>query len=154
MKIIKPPYSLKDSDNHYTIFLAGSIEMGNAEDWQSQVTSAFQETENICFLNPRRTDWDSSWKQDIGNPGFLEQVTWELHGLEKADLILFYFSPETKSPVSLLELGLFARSKKTVVCCPHGFWRKGNIDIVCRRFDIPQLETITELINHIKTIAL
>jgi hypothetical protein len=48
-----------------------------------------------------------------------------------------YFDPNTKSPISLLELGLFAQSKKLIVCCPRGFWRKGNVDITCDRYGIP-----------------
>ena len=26
------------------------------------------------------------------------------------------------------------------MCCPEGFWRKGNVDIVCERFGIPCVE--------------
>jgi hypothetical protein len=48
-----------------------------------------------------------------------------------------YFDPNTKSPISLLELGLFASSKKLIVCCPDGFWRKGNVRIVCELYNIP-----------------
>lgn len=74
-----------------------------------------------------------------------------MEGLEKANLIVFYFSPQTKSPVSMLELGLFAKSRKLVVCCPKGFWRKGNIDIVCKKHDIQQVNTIEEIIQNIKS---
>jgi len=70
--------------------------------------------------------------------------------LEKADLIVFYFSPETKSPVSMLELGLFVRSGKVIVCCPEGFWRKGNVDVVCKKYDVQQVNTLEELIQIIK----
>jgi hypothetical protein len=44
-----------------------------------------------------------------------------------------YFSPETQSPISLLELGRYAGRKEMIVCCPKGFWRKGNVDILCTR---------------------
>lgn len=125
-----------------SIFLAGSIEMGVAEYWQARfvnnVKDALKDLEEyITFLNPRRDDWDSSWTQELNNAQFYDQVTWELDHLDKADIIALYFDPNTKSPISLLELGLYADSGKLIVCCPDGFWRKGNVDIVCQRYGIP-----------------
>ena len=144
--IIKSPNNINKRDfNKPSIFLAGSIEMGNAENWQEELTKYFERDFNI--FNPRRDDWDSSWKQSIDNPQFCEQVNWELNALNKADLIIMYFDPNTKSPISLLELGLYATSKKLHVICPEGFWRKGNVDIICKKYDIPLYETINEFIN-------
>jgi hypothetical protein len=145
--IIKPPHSLSQLQDKFSIFLAGSIEMGSAENWQAKIETALQDYKTICILNPRRENWDNSWKQEKSNPKFSEQVNWELEGLEKANLIVFYFAPETKSPISMLELGLFAHSKKLVVCCPQGFWRKGNIDIVCERYNIKQVDNLAGLIE-------
>jgi hypothetical protein len=62
-----------------------------------------------------------------------------------------YFSPETKSPISLLELGLHAESSRMVVCCPPGFWRKGNVDIVCTRYNIPLFNDMESAINGLRT---
>ena len=120
--------------------------MGLAEDWQPRVAPYFQHQSIYTLLNPRRDDWDSSWVQRIENPNFYQQVNWELNGLERADKIILYLSPETKSPISLLELGLFAASGKLLVCCPEGFWRKGNVDIVCERHFIPVYENLDELL--------
>ena len=148
MHLIKAPESI--SKNHRTdklIFLAGSIEMGLAEDWQTRVAKHLQNQLDYTLLNPRRDDWDSSWVQSIENPNFYQQVNWELNGLERADTIILYLSPETKSPISLLELGLFAASGKLLVCCPSGFWRKGNVDIVCERHHIPVYEKLDELLT-------
>lgn len=144
MKVIKPPHSITTRyPGHPTIFLAGSIEMGSAEDWQTQLEGLFADKAPVTLLNPRRTEWDSSWTQDIENPQFYQQVSWELNALEKSDLIFMYFAPGTKSPISLLELGLFAHTGKMIVCCPEGFWRKGNVDIVCDRYGIPLFEDMT-----------
>ena len=85
--------------------------------------------------------------QDIKNAQFKEQVEWELEALEIADHIIMYFDKDTKSPISLLELGLYATSEKMVVCCPEGFWRKGNLDIVCERYKIKQVESLDKLIG-------
>jgi len=125
------------------VFLAGSIEMGKAEDWQTRLT-AMLEGLDLCILNPRRDDWDTSWEQKITNPQFNEQVTWELQALEDADVIVMYFDPNTKSPISLLELGLF-KHKPMVVLCPEGFWRKGNVDIVCERYNIAVANDLQEV---------
>jgi hypothetical protein len=145
MKVIKAPneYVKKPGDG-MTIFLAGSIEMGAAEKWQDRVTNAFKKS-SLVFFNPRRDDWDSSWGQSIHNPQFSEQVNWELDRLAEADEILMYFDPNTKSPITLLELGLFATNDITVIC-PEGFWRKGNVDIVCKRYGIKHMNTLDEWI--------
>lgn len=132
------------------IFLAGSIEMGAAEDWQKRIANCLPGYDVLLF-NPRRDDWDASWKQDIGNEQFNYQVSWELNRLEESDFIFMYLSPETKSPISLLELGLYANSGKMLVCCPNGFWRKGNVDIVCTRLNIPLYGTMDEAIEGLKT---
>jgi hypothetical protein len=119
-----------------TIFLAGSIEMGTAKDWQSELVAALADR-NVTVLNPRREQWDASWRQSIEEPQFREQVEWELDGLERADLVAMWFAPDTVAPITLLELGLSARGDRLVVGCPDGFWRKGNIEVVCARFGIP-----------------
>ena len=68
-------------------------------------------------------------------------MEWELDGLERADVIAMWFAPDTRAPITLLELGLHARRKKVVVGCPDGFWRRGNVEIVCARFGIPLVST-------------
>ena len=147
-EVIKPPTPLPHSFQKFSVFLAGSIEQGLAKDWQSELYERFKD-KPLILLNPRRDTWDASWKQDIDEPQFRFQVLWELEGQERADLIVMYFQPETRSPVTLLELGLFAQSGKLVVCCPEGFWRKGNVDIVCRKYNIQQVETLNDLISVI-----
>jgi hypothetical protein len=150
---IKPPQALSNLTNTIKMFLAGSIEMGVAEDWQTKVSLELEQRihghVSITIINPRREEWDNSWTQSIESPQFYQQVNWELNGLDKADYILMYFSPETKSPISLLELGLYAASGKLIVCCPEGFWRKGNVDIVCEKYGIQTVDTLDELINVI-----
>lgn len=149
-KVLYPPEPLIIPEGHKSIFLAGSIDMGQAEDWQTILIQRFKATDKICILNPRRKDWDSSWEQKIDNPQFLEQVHWELDGMEKADLVIFYFAPGSKAPITLLELGLNAQKGKALVCCPEGYWRKGNVDIVCQRFGIPQVASLEEISSAIQ----
>ena len=153
MKVIYPVSEIDEKG--IKIFLAGTIEMGNSEDWQQKVIDDFQSFYNekeIVVLNPRRTNWDSSWTQSIENKQFSDQVNWELDALEKSDFIIMFFDKNSKSPISMLELGLFADSKKMLVCCEEGFWRKGNIDIVCKRKGIQTFENLEELIAALKNL--
>ena len=106
---------------------------------------------NLVILNPRRDDWDGSWEQQADNPQFFEQVSWELDMLDAADIVVMYLAPDTKSPISLLELGLYARSGKLKVCCPTGFWRRGNVEMVCKRYQIPLFENLDALIADLRT---
>ena len=144
--ILKPPQTLDWKGN--AVFLAGSIDMGSAENWQNQLADLLDRA-NLTVLNPRRDDWDSTWEQSITNPKFREQVKWELAALSQADVIAMYFCPGTKSPITLLELGLYAGSRKLLVCCPEGFWRKGNVEIICDEYKIPFFGTLDGLTRGI-----
>lgn len=85
--IIKPPNPIPASTRRVrssmelpSVFLAGSIEMGKAENWQIHVENLLEYTDCVIF-NPRRDDWDSSWVQSvtrrvctITNPQFTRRV--------------------------------------------------------------------------------
>ena len=146
-QVLKPPAPLDFDPSRPSVFLAGSIEMGQAEDWQARFQESLRSAD-ITILNPRRDVWDATWAQEIGNPQFRAQVEWELSAQERATLIAMYFAPATKSPVTLLELGLFARSGRLAVCCSDGYWRKGNVEIVCARYGVPMLESLDALISY------
>ncbi|HET9620491.1 MAG TPA: nucleoside 2-deoxyribosyltransferase domain-containing protein [Kofleriaceae bacterium] len=139
MQVHKPPARWTAAPGATVVFLAGSIEMGRAAAWQEALIShlAAHVRTDLVALNPRRDAWDASWRQSIDEPKFRDQVEWELDGLERADVIALWLAPDTRSPVSLLELGLHARGGKLVVGCPDGFWRKGNVEVVCARFAVP-----------------
>ena len=147
LNVIKAPESI--AGIHNGVFLAGSIEMGKAVDWQTEIANKLKHTD-ITIFNPRRDDWDSSWEQTISNTKFREQVEWELTALESAEKIVVYFDPKTTSPITLMELGLHANSHKMCVCCPPGFYRKGNVDIVCNYYNIPMVNDIGGLVKWIE----
>jgi len=126
--------------------------LGKAIDWQASLAQAFlAKHPEIILANPRRLDWNSSWEQSIHHPEFNEQVTWELDHIERADLVIFFFQPDTYSPITLLELGKRLEhpnaATNTLVCCPAGFWRKGNVEIVCHRAGVPLLDNLDELVE-------
>lgn len=147
MKHIQAP-NLNDT-NLFSIFLAGAIDMGKAEEWQKRVVDELKNY-NVVILNPRRDDWDSSWKQSKEDKRFSEQVNWELDNLEVCDLILLHMGAEAKAPISLLELGLHAKSKKLIVSCHDKFWRRGNVEIVCDRAGIKLHNTLDKAIAEVK----
>jgi Nucleoside 2-deoxyribosyltransferase like len=129
-----------------SVFLAGSIEMNTADEWQNYFIERVEDLP-VTVFNPRRPDFKEKWEQDIAFPPFKEQVDWEMDQLNAANVIALYFQPDTKSPISLLELGLYAASGKLIVCCPEGFWRRGNVQIVCSRYGIPMVNSLDDLID-------
>ncbi|NJL15375.1 MAG: hypothetical protein HC913_21815 [Microscillaceae bacterium] len=152
MEILYPPTPFPAPLGRPSVFLAGSIAQGQAEEWQSALIGQLHHWPGIV-LNPRRPNWNADWVQRIDHPDFRAQVEWELEGLEKADLIVMYLDPSTQSPISLLELGLMAHSQKMWVACPEGFWRKGNVDIVCHRYQIRQVAHWQDFISPILAIS-
>ena len=133
-----------------SLFLGGSIEQGTAVDWQTRVTKICEATNDMFILNPRRSPWPHGADEVLMS----EQINWELDALEKCDAAFMYFVPGTKSPISLLEMGMFAGANRTgcvvnrmVVCCPTGFWRKTNVDITARRYGIPVYEDFDEALQ-------
>ena len=144
MALIKAPFDFANA--HPLVFLSGSIEMHTETDWQTRLAMNF-EGQEFTFLHPRRNDWGKAWTSSIGQPEFVEQVEWEMKGMEQAVLIVQYFNPKSQSPISLLELGLFAKSGKMIVCCPEGFWKKGYVDMVCRRYGVSQALDFDDLVK-------
>lgn len=152
MKVIVPPHRVK-FDGMINVFLAGSIEMGEATEWQKKAIELFEarvpseHKDLFQILNPRRPDWDPNWKQDYEDPQFYQQVKWELKCLDECNIILLYLDPATKSPISLLELG--KHHDKMVIVCPEGYWRKGNVDIFCDHYQAMQVSTLEEGVDTI-----
>ncbi len=150
MRVIEAPNPTESEteaawDTPY-VFLAGSIEMGRAVDWQAEVIEAVADLDGV-LLNPRRADWDSSWEQRYDNPQFFEQVNWELDGMNDSDLTFFYFAPGTQSPITIGEFYQQAsQHEELVVVCPQEFWRRGNIEVTARYwgFEGPIYETLED----------
>lgn len=152
MRVITPPNSLvrNKDNNNITIFLAGSIDNGKAEFWQDYIISYFSDITNVTFLNPRRKDWDNTIKQVYTDPNAYLQINWELNALDKADLIIMNFTKDSKSPISLLELGLYATSEKMIVCCPNSFYRQANVEIVCEKYGVTMFSELVPLLKYVK----
>jgi nucleoside 2-deoxyribosyltransferase len=139
-------------DDDVVIFLAGSIDEGRAERWQDEAVD-FLSARDVTILNPRRSTWDADLRQDIDEPEFERQVDWELDGIERADVVLFHFSPAGPAPITLLELGkATALDKRVVVSCPPGYWRRGNVQVVCRRSGVTVHDSLEIALAELGTI--
>jgi hypothetical protein len=133
----------------YSLFTAGSIEMGAAIQWQHRLV------EHLCDLpltvtNPRRGQWDPNVDAKAKDPAFRGQVIWELDALSAATVICYFFDVDTISPITLMELGLWAHSGKIIVCCNEAFWREGNVKLVCERYNIPFVRTFEQLVPAVR----
>ncbi|EFX02061.1 hypothetical protein CMQ_2110 [Grosmannia clavigera kw1407] len=133
-----------------SVFLAGTTSKVDEADWRETLSALFSDLP-VTIYNPYRADWDSTWREDINFVPFREQVEWELAMQEKADMVVIYFHPATQAPISLLELGLCARTPgKAIVLCPEGYWKRGNVQIVCQKLAIEMAETIEGLEEAIR----
>ena len=148
MKIVKPTDD-DQSARYPMVFLAGSIDNGTAENWQERVEIAMAGYEGTIF-NPRRDNWEPDVRQDISEPEFAYQVTWELDHIEEAETVFFYFSPHGPAPITLMELGYAAMMMNCIVVCPEGYWRRGNVQVMCARHEIPIFDSLEEGIAELK----
>ena len=161
IRIIKPNSATQSPlRGSLGIFLAGSIDNGTAEEWQAVVEQqiASVTATPLTIFNPRRDDWDTSLKQDISNPDFSYQVNWELDRLDEAHVVLFHFSPGGPAPITLMELGYIIGKhdpQDVFVSCPEGYWRRGNVQVMCSRAGIPVHDTLGNAVNAmIKELSL
>ena len=132
-----------------TLFLAGTIDMGNSDDWQHKFIEELKTWDNnyqeYVVYNPRR---DEGFGDDPKE--FEYQVNWELERLERVDTIVMHILGTSKSPITLMELGLFAKSGRLVVICEPNFYRYGNVRITCKRYNVPLFESMEEYIKACK----
>lgn len=108
--------------NSQTLFLAWWI--SNCPDWQKEFIQYFKQT-SLTIINPRRYDFDvadTSMEE--------EQIKWEHEHLEKSDIISFWFPKETLCPITLYELGKYAKSQKDIfVWVEDNYSRKRDVEI-------------------------
>ena len=143
MKIIKPNSPIQVIDG-ISIFLAGTIDNGKSIDWQLEMEDILKDY-NVTLLNPRRDSWNPSRAEMV------KQINWEMNNLDKCDIIFMNILEESLSPITLLELGLYANSGKMIVSCHEEFWRKINVDVVCDRFNIPRYDNFDDAITKLKS---
>ena len=118
-------------ENYKSVFFAGTIDNGDSINWQQELTNKFSKDAEIIIYNPRNKHWD----KNASNIDY--QIKWEQEHLDKSDLIVMVLLDDSKSPISLLELGLYAQSKKIIVFCSNKFYRFDNVKLTCEKYNIP-----------------
>ena len=136
--------------NAKSVFLAGTIDNGNSLNWQDKVIIELINLGVSCeVFNPRREHWNPNpTKEDMET-----QIKWEQDHLDSADVIAMVLLDDSKSPISLLEMGLYAKSKKLIVFCTPKFYRFDNIRLTCEKYHIPLVQDLHPLIIANKIIS-
>ena len=137
------PQNIAKDRSFTKIFLAGTIDMGKSRDWQKEIYERFVGMDGRYILfNPRQENWDAS------RPGEMDyQVRWELDHLEEADMIIMYILGSSKSPISLLEMGIHAKGGKMSVICEKDFYRFDNVRITCDYYGVPLYENLDSFLE-------
>jgi hypothetical protein len=136
MITVHTPVTENEKNLAVSIFLAGSIDNGTAEEWQKTLIKRLNKTSDLIGVdyevyNPRRDYWD----KDCAGDELVRQIEWELNRLEMCDIIFLCFAPDSLSPISLLELGLH-KSDNIVVYCPKEFYRYTNVEVTCDFYNV------------------
>lgn len=136
------------TDCDYSIFLGGTIEGGTGIDWQKDLTQRLKEVlpagKRINIYNPRRPHWDQN--ADVAER--INQIKWEHYYLDRSNIIVMNLIEDSKSPISLMEIGMYAAYDQLIVFCPKSFYRYENVLCVCQKYDIPLYDT-----NDVNVIA-
>lgn len=161
IEVIKAPSPRYGNSDNVRVFLAGSIDMGAATDWQSKLIAhagcSFDENDNITFYNPRRTGGFSG-EQTLEDDDFAAQVNWEIDRIDRANIVVFYITAESWAPITLWELGYFLgkqealkdiadcnQRQRIVIGVEQGFWRRGNIEVMCDRLGILLVDNLIDV---------
>lgn len=172
-KIIKPESPDQTVEQgSTTVFLAGSIDNGKAGMWAKVVEVALSDFSMVTVFNPRREEWLTDLLPRASEPIFKEQVEWELDRIDMTeritsgpgcDIPFFFFEAGSISPITLQELGFVIGMRRgllvppndphahaPVVVCPDGYWRKGNVEIMCERAHVAVHNDIESGIEALK----
>jgi hypothetical protein len=98
IKIITAPESYEGLSGKF-IFLAGTIDNGESQDWQKEIcdyAKTIETSRDIYIINPRRKEWNpEATEEDVAF-----QVRWELEALKKSSVIIMNILGSSKSPIS------------------------------------------------------
>lgn len=139
-KVVTAPESV--SVGGFRVFLAGAIDMGEAENWQNAVIQTLASyDDDLVLINPRR---------DQFTPDTLdEQVEWELEALELVECIAMWLPNTSKAPVSFWEAGYNWRSPRFIIGAGPQFYRRRNLEIAGERYDVVIFESLMHFVHAI-----
>ena len=134
-----------------SVFLAGTIDNGDSLNWQDKVIIELINlgVKDLEIYNPRREHWNSNpSKEDLEY-----QIKWEQDHLDKSDIIAMVLLDDSKSPISLLELGLYAKENKLIVFCTPKFYRFDNVRLTCEKYNIELVQNLQPLVIANKIVS-
>ena len=103
--IIVAPSEEKVKSNAVKVFLGGTIDSGNSEDWQKEICKEFIDNKEYVIFNPRRDEWPNDGSSEV-----IKQIKWEHKRMDESDIIVMNILPDSKSPISLMEIGMYNES--------------------------------------------
>jgi len=105
-----------------SLFLGGGIT--GCLDWQAEMCRLLKDAD-IVVINPRRKNWP------INDPSATDkQIRWEYEHLQTANMIMFWFAPETLCPITLFEYGKWlVRNKPLFVGCDPQYKRLLDVQV-------------------------
>lgn len=121
------------------IFLAGSMDFNRPDNWRKQT---IHKLSNYNFFDPTNKNHDS-----LNEIQMKKHIEWELDALLMADKIILNFLPNSLSPISLVELGLYMSSQKLTVICPKEFYKSKYVYTLCEKYNTPVFLKIEEALN-------
>jgi len=125
-----------NKDNLRSIFLAGSMDHRQEHSWRDEIIGEFG---SHHIFDPTHAQHD-----DLSNAELKHHIMWELEAMQQSDFILLNFLKDSKSPISLVELGLYAQSGKLIVVCPQEFYKHNYVHILCEKYSTPIFNTLKE----------
>jgi hypothetical protein len=142
MKVVRAPDEFAGAGPAF--FLAGGIT--GCPDWQAELLGLLPPSEWTA-LDPRR----HPWPEDPGEVA--KQIDWEHRHLRRADLIAFWFPPQTLCPITLYELGAWSMSAKPlVVGVDPGYARRLDVRVQTRlaRPDVVLVDSLEALAEAVR----
>lgn len=126
------------------VFLAGGI--SDVENWQQSVVEVLSKTD-CTILNPRRSEFPTGNKVEEHR-----QIEWEWRYLQRAELVVFWFPPQTLCPIALFELGTCCSGDLPIVVgCDPKYARLFDLvaQLRLRRPEVELVQSIDELAERV-----
>ncbi len=128
------------------VFLAGSMCIDKEDNWRKNVIKNY--ANDFDFIDPTNEN------HNLLNDSLMKKhINWELEGLELSDIIFMNLLPESKSPISMVELGLYARSNKLIICCPENFYQYRYINALAKKYNVTLFSELDKGIQYLKKLT-
>lgn len=130
----------KDKMQNDSVFLAGSIDFQLSSNWRKYVIARIG---GRLIFDPTNENHNSLSDSEMKN-----HIAWELEALSLSDTIFLNFLPDSESPISLVELGLYVKSNKLIVICPKEFYKSRYVIQLCSTYNTPLFDSLDDGIKY------